>query len=258
MCRMAAYLGPVIPLYQLLIAPSHSLVAQSCKPRELQYAIVNADGYGVGWYQDGAPLSYVQPTPIWSDPNLDSLCRSLQQPLWLANVRSATPGLAVNHVNTQPFRDNELLFMHNGFIDGFSTHLRQHISRMLDNDIVAGINGTTDSEYLFACIRQQLKNDADLSIEQAIRLALAQIESWLEDNQALLNIIITDGNLIYATRHAINHDCPSLYYTTDDEDFSNGQLIASEPLTHSEFWLPVPEHHLLVLERNTPASLQSL
>jgi len=258
MCRMAAYVGPVIPLSQFLTEPQHSLVVQSYMPQELVYAKVNVDGFGVGWYQDTHPSSYVQPTPIWSDPNLDSLGHSLQRPLWLANIRSATAGLAVNHANTQPFHDAELLFMHNGYIDDFESRLRHTIFNELDSDISAGIHGTTDSEYLFALIRQQLKNDSDISIDQAIRFTLSQLDDWLGDKTALLNIMVTDGKLIYATRHAINHDCPSLYYTTDDEDFPNGQLIASERLTHSEFWQPVPEHHILILEDSSPASLNAL
>lgn len=259
MCRMAAYQGPVIALSQFITEPEHSLFVQSYMPQELVYAKVNADGYGIGWYDDdGAPASYVQPSPIWSDPNLDSLARSMHSGLWLANVRSATAGLAVNHANTQPFHDDELLFMHNGYIRGFSKGIRKTISSGLDSEVEAAINGTTDSEYLFAMFRQKIMDDPELAFEDALLNIFEQLENWLGEQDALLNIILTDGELIYAVRHAINHACPSLYYTTDDENFPNGQLIASERMTDSDFWQPVPEHHILIMEMNQPAELVAI
>ena len=39
-----------------------------------------------------------------------------------------------------------------------------------------------------------------------------------------------------------------LYYTTDDELFPGGQLLASERFTDDSFWQPVPEHHILILD----------
>ena len=75
---------------------------------------------------------------------------------------------------------------------------------------------------------------------------------------ALLNIIVTDGIKLYAARHGINHECPSLYYTTDDELFPAGQVIASERLTEDDFWQPVPEHHLLIIEPDNPPELLAL
>lgn len=256
MCRMAAYQGPVIPLSQFIEEPVHSLIIQSYLPQELVYAKVNADGYGIGWYDDdGMPACYVQPSPIWSDPNLESLSRSLRSSMWLANVRSATAGLAVNHANTQPFHDEEIIFMHNGYIRGFNSGIRKKISDTLDTEIESGINGTTDSEYLFAMLRQQLKEDPELAFEDAFLNIFEQLENWLGEQEALLNIIVTDGELIYAARHAVNHVCPSLYYTTDDEDFPNGQLIASERMTTSDFWQPVPEHNILIMETDQPPEL---
>lgn len=50
MCRHIAYLGPSIPLGELLMRPPHSLVRQSWAPRHQRYGTVNADGFGVGWY----------------------------------------------------------------------------------------------------------------------------------------------------------------------------------------------------------------
>lgn len=259
MCRLAAYLGPAIPLQQLLLEPPHSLYRQSWEPRELNYAKLNADGYGFGWYgPDDKPAIYTSALPIWSDSNLPHLARSLSQPLWLAEVRSATPGTPVHQFNTAPFLDDTLLYVHNGFIREFHRQVLQQINAMLEPDIAADINGNTDSEYLFACLRQLLADDPGLSIPAALERLFELLADWAGDHPALMNFVITDGQRLYATRHGFNHECPSLYYTTDDELFPGGQVIASECLTGDSFWSPVPEHHILILDPEKPPELQAL
>jgi len=260
MCRMAAYLGSTICLDEFLTRPAHSLVVQSYAPEELVYAKVNADGYGFGWYNNQQqPCNYRSPMPIWSDPNLHNLGRGLESNLWLAFIRSATEGSSVNHENTQPFFDDELLFMHNGYIESFTSQVRRQISEYLSDDIRDGIKGTTDSEYLFALLRELLSYDPDMSIEDAcIEMQEILADYVGEKRTALLNFIISDGELIYAVRHAINHDSPSLYYTTDDDQFPDAQLIASEPLTPEALWQPVPDHHILILSNDDPPELVSL
>lgn len=258
MCRMAAYLGTSILLEEFLLKPPHSLVEQSWAPRELVYARVNADGFGIGWYAaDDRPAIYTSPAPIWSEPNLPHLGRSLEADLWLANVRSATPGNPVSHENTQPFFDNDLLFMHNGFIRDFRKKYLADCIDLIDPLLLAEMRGTTDSEYLFAMLRHFLDDD-DLSMEQAIAEVFSTVEGWLGEQDALLNLVVTDGELIYATRHAVNHDCPTLYYTTDDELFPDAQLVASEPLSETGLWQPVPEHHILILSSDDPPELIAL
>jgi len=259
MCRLAAYLGPAITLQQFLLDPPHSLYRQSWEPQELKYAKLNADGYGFGWYDpDDVPAIYTSALPIWSDGNLPHLARSLNQPLWLAEVRSATPGSPVHQYNTAPFYDDELLYIHNGFIQGFHQQALQHATAMLSPGIAAGINGNTDSEYLFACLRQLLADDPGLAIPAALEKLFGLLAKWIDEQPALMNIVITDGQRLYASRHGLNHECPSLYYTTDDELFPGGQLIASERLTGDSYWQPVPEHNLLILDPDNPPELLAL
>lgn len=259
MCRLAAYIGTPIPLQRFLLDPPHSLVVQSWAPQELRYATMNADGFGIGWYAaDGQPAGYHNILPIWNDTNLNALGRSLEYGLYLAMVRSATAGNPLGPGNTQPFLDRELLFTHNGYVGNFHAEMRLRIDRELLPEIHAGIQGNTDSEYLFALLRQMLHQDPDLTIEQALLNLCSRLAFWLEDTEALLNFVLSDGERLYALRHALNHDCPSLYYTTDDDSFPEGQLIASERLTGSDYWQPVPEHHLLIIDRHEPPELIAL
>ncbi|MCG6899326.1 MAG: ergothioneine biosynthesis protein EgtC [Gammaproteobacteria bacterium] len=259
MCRLAAYLGPDITLQQFLFEPDHSLYKQSWEPRELKYTKFNADGYGFGWFsQDGIPSAYTSILPIWSDRNLPSLARTLTNSLWLAEVRSATAGNPVHQYNTAPFCDDQLVFVHNGFIRNFHLQVLPRISPILAPVIAADIHGNTDSEYLFACMRQMLLDDEDLDLTGALQKLFEWLEKRITDEEALLNIIVSDGNRLYASRHGFNHECASLYYTTDDELFPGAQLIASERFSEDSFWQPVPEHHLLILDRDNPPELLAL
>ncbi|MGD2055961.1 MAG: ergothioneine biosynthesis protein EgtC [Gammaproteobacteria bacterium] len=259
MCRLAAYLGPAISLHQFLLDPPHSLYRQSWEPRELVYARLNADGYGFGWYApDSGPAIYTSILPIWSDSNLPHLARTLNNSLWLAEVRSATQGNPVHQFNTQPFLDAQYLFLHNGLIRDFHQRIRPAMNRILAPQIAAGIHGNTDSEYLFACLRQLLADDPQLTLPDALCRLFDLLAEWIDEQEALLNIVVTEGERLYAVRHGLNHDCPSLYYTTDDELFPGGQLIASERFTEDSFWQPVPEHHLLILDQRNPPELLAL
>ena len=259
MCRIAAYLGETIALEKFLLEPPHSLLVQGWAPRELRYARLNADGFGFSWYaEDGRPAVYVNPAAIWTDPNLRYLGHSLSSDLWLASVRSASPGNPVNHANTQPFVDGEFLFDHNGLIDDFHSKVRQRLVADLDAAYLPPILGNTESEYLFAALRQLLNENPDLPVESALGELMQRVEDWVGDCRALLTMVISDGERLYAVRHACGDECPTLYYTTDDETFPNAQLIASEPLTESGVWQSVPEHQILILDPEEPPELLSL
>lgn len=260
MCRHVAYVGPEVALRDLLLSPPHSLLRQAREPAELRDARINADGFGFGWYSDsGDALLYRRADPIWLDPNLAGLAQCLYADLWIAAVRSASPGFGGDVVNAQPLAVADLLYSHNGVIEEFRPAVRREIQTILEPEIEAGILGSTDSEYLFALIRQYLMDDDELSLEGALIEAFTTIEPWLGGNRALLNVILTDGERLVASRHAFHDDAPSLYYTLDDESFPEGAVvIASEPLTDPERWHPVPAGHVLLVVPDEPPELVAI
>ncbi len=260
MCRHLAYLGPPITLRSLILDPPHNLIEQAMAPQELVYARVNADGFGFGWFgAGGMARHYRRADPLWQDPNLQDLASDMTQPLWIAAIRSATPGFGGDSVNAQPFARDGLLYSHNGLISRFRPDVRRQIQNILSHEIEASIEGTTDSEHLFALVRQYLADDENATLEGALGEAFSTIEAWLGADTALLNVILSDGRRIIASRHAINAPCPSLYYTTDDETFpEDSVVVASEPLTDRERWRPVPSGHLLILDPDEPPELLAL
>lgn len=245
MCRLAAYLGKEITLSVFLQEHEHSLIQQSWAPREMQGGTLNADGYGVSWLSyENKPCSYKNVLPIWSDTNLNGLGRSLTSGLWLANVRSATPGQGISEANTQPFTKDKLIFTHNGSMKPFNSDIKARFLDILPNTISAEINGDSDSLYLFALLKLHLlKQD---SLADAIIGMLDDLKIICNTTvAALLNIIISDGKMLYACRHALNGNCPSLYYLLKQDDI----WIASEPLSTKDAWTTLPEHKLICINQ---------
>jgi len=250
MCRMLAYLGNNILLSNLLLIPEHSLEKQAWQPKELRETKLNADGFGFAWYPDNSPETYRYRNilPIWNDSNLPALSNSMQRPLWMAIVRSATEGLSVTLDNTPPFTHLQWCFMHNGYLLNFETDSREKIRNEISAEYLALIKGSTDSEYIFALLIQLLEtNTPVIAIQECMRI-LTEI---MGSNRALLNIILSDGEQLYATRHAINGIPPSLYYTNNTAEFgSNNQLIASEKLNDDPNWFAIAEHEIIIVQNN--------
>lgn len=257
MCRLLGYIGPPIQLDSLLSEPNHSLIVQSYQPREMQTAILNADGFGIGWYhpqRQTAPFTYRQTMPIWNDTNLPHLSRYIESSRILAYVRSATPGLAVDLSNCQPFQHGQLLFIHNGFIENFRQTVYRPIRDRLSDIAYHTIHGLTDSEHLFglfvdAILSETTESNAsqpNLSLAAALRQTLttaAQLAQKYEV-RAALNLMVSDGDQIVASRFDTSGSDPSLYYLRDDPQFPNAVLIASEPLSEGQ-WTPCPKSSIL-------------
>ena len=254
MCRLAAYLGTEIKLSQFLQEPEHSLIRQSWAPEEMQDGTLNADGYGVAWLSsDNTPCRYINCLPIWSDTNLDGLGHSLSSQLWLANVRSATPGQGISEANTQPFIKDKLIFTHNGCVKPFNKDIKTRLLDILSNEIRAEINGNTDSIYKFALLHPHFHGQG--SLNAAINGVMKDLKNVCHNEAtALLNIVMSDGELLYACRPARDRTCPSLYYSRGEENIQ----IASEPLTANDKWIAFPEHSLISFNSNSVNDTYSL
>lgn len=259
MCRLAAYLGPEIYLAPLLDGQPNSLVRQSWDPREMKEARLNADGFGFGWCtRDQHPVKYANILPIWSDTNLVALGQSLKSPVWLANIRSATPGQETSLANTQPFILGNMMYLHNGYLEGFNQGVRQRFHEFLPPEIQATIRGNTDSEYLFALLLYSLA-ECDGQLLSSFKEGFDLLERILIGRPALLNIVMYNGNRIVACKHAMNGaECPSLYYCTDHPDYPQATLLTSERFSNHDCWTPVPPHSILTIKPDRPVELTSL
>lgn len=239
MCRILAYLGPELSVEELLLAPEHSLVVQSYQPKEMRGAILNADGFGVAWYTAAAsePGLYRSVLPMWADDNLPRMASHLRSGCVLANVRSATPGIGMGLANTQPFVRGDLAFTHNGLLGGFRPGLMRSIQARLDDEAFAALEGTSDSEHVFALILAHLEGEGPEALERALREGLKEASELASraGERALLNVALSDGRCLVAARYAVGAEAPSLYLR-ERAVGGRGVAIASEPGDGAEAW----------------------
>ncbi len=249
MCRLLSYLGSSIQLDQLLYKPEYSLIKQSYQPREMTVALLNADGFGVGWYHPEKsvyPYTYKNILPIWNDTNLPQISRYVESKCILSYVRSATPGLAVDLGNCQPFTYENLMFLHNGFIINFRETLYRPIRKSLSDHIYQWIKGNTDSEHIFALILTELERQPTLSLDQAVAKVLMQLRDLALEYQVriAINVTLSDGKQLIASRYTNYTPLPSLYWLRDDPNFADAVIIASEPIFDGN-WNSFPENSIL-------------
>ena len=68
MCRHIAYLGPSVPLAELLLDPPFGLLRQSWQPRRQQHGRLNADGFGVAFFEDKACRLFIDNQSAGTSP----------------------------------------------------------------------------------------------------------------------------------------------------------------------------------------------
>ncbi len=261
MCRLLAYLGPPIQLDRLIYAPEHSLIVQSYQPKEMEVALLNGDGVGLAWYHPSrqeVPYIYRNTLPAWNDINLPHLCRYIEAGNLLAHVRSATPGLAVDLHNCQPFSWKRLSFVHNGYIENFRHTLYRPLRDNLPDHVYQTIHGLTDSEHIFGMVIHSLEAGA-ASLTEALQWVLQDLVAYATAYpvRVMANIVLSDGEQLVACRYDNQGKAPSLYWLQDHGDFPGAVILASEPL-FSANWVSCPENSLLTITANRAPSLQPL
>ena len=261
MCRLLGYLGSSIQLDRILTEPKHSLIVQSYQPEEMTAGLLNADGFGLGWYgveQNHNPYLYKNILPIWNDANLPELGRYIRSSCYLGYVRSATSNLSVDMINCQPFTHQNLLFVHNGFIDDFRKTLYRPIRNKLDDFAYQRIEGTTDSEHIFALIVNELETKENLSLQQALKNTIARLIELAEPGEINFsaNIVLSNGRELAACRYSNREVSPSLYYIKE-HDVADAVIVASEPMFEGK-WENCPEKSLIGVGENLEVSINSI
>ncbi len=240
MCRHLAYLGPPIPLSRLLFEPPHALVHQSWAPKDMRGGgTINADGFGVGWYPDGAttPVRYRRACPMWTDPDLPALAAVTIAGAILAAVRSATARMPVVETATPPFTEDRWLFSHNGVVVGWPDSVAGLAERLPVTDLVT-LDAPTDSALLWALVRDRLREGA--SPGKAVAETVVEVATAAPGSR--LNVLLTDGDTVVAT--ALGHALSMRHGAAH-------VLLSSEPLDDVTQWQPVPDGQLVTATRST-------
>lgn len=246
MCRLLAYCGRSVALERLLFEPEHSLYVQSYAPKEMSSGVVNADGFGIVWYdraRSETPFLYKSVLPIWADANLASLARYVAAGHVLANVRSATPGQATEWSNTHPFVMGRWSGMHNGFVQDFHNTLYRPLRERLSDATFGVVRGNTDSEHVFAYVVDRLHEGRDVA--EALALGLKEVLKMAPRVVMTLTFVVSDGETVAAARIAQHAEPPSLYWTYGAPGFPESVMVASEPLSPDGGWQQLADNMVL-------------
>jgi len=288
MCRVLGYLGRPIPLVHLLYETDSSLVRQAYSPR-MMAVFLNLAGFGMtAWDPDSVhpdkPFTYKVTTLPLFDRNLRNLAQKISPTCLLAHVRGVTDNEdeVIAEQNLHPFRfhDVNVTLAHNGHLREFA-RMRYDLVEHVRPEFIRRIEGTTDSEWIYALVLSQLEDPQGMpeaaEIVDATVKALSIIRAVRErhgiETSSPLNLFLSTGRCLVATRFSFDYgwypdndalletDLPyvSLWYTLGHEyvqragewtmvgsDRTSSLLIASEPLTSDiSSWLEAPEYSLL-------------
>ena len=235
MCRILGYLGPQISLDQLVLNPDHSMLVQSYQPKELKSAVLNGDGFGLGWHGqtlDSDPFVYRNLLPMWNDRSLEDLCRYIRASSFMVNLRSATNKMPVDISNCQPFKYKQLLFVHNGLIENFFESLQRPIREKLCNYAYRSIQGLTDSEHIFALLVHYLEMQPGIDIAEALHQTIKTLVSMANaiGVRIAANIILSTPDRLIALRYDNQQTAPSFYLLKNSKHFPNSIILSSEGL----------------------------
>lgn len=266
MCRWLAYSGEPIQPARLILDTKNSLVAQSLNS-PLGAETVNGDGFGVGWYPDGAtagtePWLFHSIEPAWHDENLRELTRAIESPLFFAHVRAAA-GPPIQQTNCHPFRYENWLFMHNGGLGGFA-RVRRDLMLAIDAEFFPLIHGTTDSEVLFyLALTLGLRDDPIAGMTRAIRKVEEVGHAHGVEFPMQGTVAVSDGAVVWAFRYSTVGRTRTLFHSLDmaslqqmypDSEQLRGfgreaRVIVSEPLTDVPgVFVEVPESTVAILD----------
>lgn len=242
MCRHVAYVGPPVPLDALIALPPFGLEKQSYAPRRQQNGVVNADGFGVGWYRPGAPypVRYRRATPIWGDENLRQLAVATTSHAILGAVRSATPGQSIGEGGCAPFTAGRWLFSHNGALPGWPA-CADALGAGLAPSALARQGTLIDSTLLWALLLERLEAGDDAAEATAELAARAQALTG-----GRVNLLLHDGNRIVATTAGDTLCYLQGAHPGPDGTPAPGVIVASEPFDDSDGWVDVPDNSLLI------------
>lgn len=214
MCRHLGWLGREVSVSSLVLDPPHSLRVQAYAPRRQKHCLLNADGWGVGFFDGATPRRWRSVAPLWGDVSFESVAPALRSRCVVAAVRSATVGMPIEASATAPFTDGQWLLSHNGVVD------RGVLSSCL------GAESVCDSAILAATI---FNRGLDA-------LAETIVEVGADDPNARLNIMAANGSRLLATAWG---DTLSVLRRDD------GVVLASEPYDDQPGWQDVPDRHLV-------------
>ena len=213
MCRHLGWFGEPVSVSSVVLDTPHGLLTQSYAPRRQKHGTINADGWGVGFFDLGV-RRWRSDKPLWGDTSFASVAPTLRSRCIVAAVRSATVGMPIEVSASAPFTDGTWVLSHNGIVD------RGILPPAGDAE------STVDSAILAAHVFSRGMDVLGDTVAEVGAL----------DPGARLNILAGNGSGLLAT-------------TWGDTLFvlerADGVVLASEPYDDDPTWRDIPDRHLV-------------
>jgi glutamine amidotransferase len=219
MCRHLGWLGAPVPVSSLVLDPPSGLLVQSYAPRRQKHGTINADGWGVGFFDQGV-RRWRSDKPLWGDASFASVAPALRSDCFVAAVRSATVGMPIEPSASAPFSNGAWVLSHNGIVDRAVLPASGSAESTVDSAVLAA--------YIF-------ERGMD-GLGQTVAAVGAQ------DPGARLNILAANGSTLLATTWG-----DTLFSLQRDD----GIVLASEPYDDDPSWRDIPDRHLVEVTGTT-------
>lgn len=223
------------------------------------------DGCGFGWFSMGdEPVRDRAPIAAFENDDFTHAARQIISHTFVSHLRYASTGVIDVH-NCHPFDINDRLFAHNGLVLGLPT-----IRSWLTDADYAHVEGTTDSELVFAFIAAEIRRLGDTTegLVSAVRRLGAEIPVFS------LNLLVAEPRRLWALRYpdtrelwvlspegggfgqhrALESGSQRLRIETADERIP-AYLVASQPLDDDPDWRLLAPGELLVIDGLNARSL---
>lgn len=273
MCRLYALQAthPTRAACELLDA-QNALLQQSQKDTR---GLSNPHGWGLASLTNGTAHCVRQVEPASESPRYREQALQLEGTTLLAHIRRATVGDPAPD-NTHPFRHGSAFLIHNGHVPAFEA-VRPRLLDRLDHEHRHSIQGSTDSEHVFALLLQLRDETPEAPLHEITRRAIHLLQSWCEavpldvhtgvsavpfddldtvadeviHHTLALNLLWTDGTQLggarlnrslWSLRRTASYVCPLCGEDHTDappSDPYRATVLASERITN-ENWREVP------------------
>jgi predicted glutamine amidotransferase len=271
MCRLFALrANQITRVRESLVAAPCSLLRQSGGDRR---GLCHDNGWGVGWYEEGRPVRELAAGPAQQDPRYRAVAEAVRASTALGHVRQASVG-GVSEKNTHPFVHGPWLFAHNGTLQGFADDTAR-LRRLIPNDLLRCVQGDTDSEHLFYYLLGCLGPVAESAdpgaaadfvaevVRDSVR-TLAGLFPGMEEAPSQLNVVLTDGQTLVATRWGHTLFClerrgaAAADGPVEASPAYHAVAIASEPTTTEAAWAEVPDRSVLLIRPDLTHALMPI
>src|SRR5437764_2928928 len=220
MCRVLAYVGEPLPVQNLLFDTDNSLVRQSYSP-QMMNTFLNLAGFGLKAWDPTSllpedPFTYRSTTLPSLDRNLRFISSKLASTCLVAHVRGVTYSgeAVVADTNLHPFHfaGARVVLAHNGHLRQFA-RMRYSLVEHVRPELAQHIEGTTDSEWIYALILSRLDDpfgtpethelaDATASALRILRTVRA---SHGIGTSSPVNLFLSTGRSLVATRFSFDY-----------------------------------------------------